>query len=289
MGVLRKNFKSSLAAFPDYNPHDRPPQGLLRMSAASTSKRARNGFVLRWVVRIGLPLLVLLAISIVGSWFTLTFGAVGGVELCPETFERRQFLYYEIPGSGWQVKKVLRHDVTGKTEEFLTANNHIPKKPKGTQEWHIVEGHRGRRNWKGDAQILVNYFDAQDSSGNPIWLEWSSSNPKLAAVLWPAISRLAIEELYIYVPEVIALAEGTKDADDATSFPAELNDQVAATFYEAALRCQQAGNHEAAVHYLDQAVSYVPSKAEYLKARAESHEALGKADRTKAEVTPSKP
>lgn len=253
------------------------------MSVPSTTTRKPRSRLARW----GLPVLVaalgVLAVAAVVAWVTVSFGSVYGVEFNPKTFHRRTFLYYEIPGTGWQVRKVERIDSTGKTEEFLQTNNHIPKKSQGQEVWHIVQAHRGRRSWDGDAHILVNYFDAKDGFNNPIWLEWSSANPKLASLLWPAVSQLAVDELYIYVPEVLALAEGLKDAQDAKTFPRELNDRLGQTYHAAAVRCQQADNHEAALDYLNQAIKYAPANSEYLKARAKSHEALGKADRTKAD------
>lgn len=247
------------------------------MSAPSSSTRKASGAGARWGLRVLVALLAVLGIAAVGTWMTLSFGSVYGVELNPETFQRRSFLYYEIPGLGWQVRKVERIDSTGKTEEFLQTNNHIPKKSKGEAVWHIVQAHRGSRSWDGDARILVNYFDAKDSYSNPVWLEWSSANPKLAGLLWPAVSQLAMDELYIYVPEVLTFAESAKDARDAKTFSTELNSRLGQAYHTAALRCQEAGNHEAAVEYLDQAVKLDPSNADYRQAQAKSREALGKA------------
>jgi hypothetical protein len=209
------------------------------MSAApSTTKRNPPSALKLWSLRILFFALGLLGIGLVGAWFTVAFGGVAGVELCPQTFERRAFTYYEIPLTGWQVSKVTRTNLTG------------------------------------DAQILTNYIDAEDSSGDSIWLKWTQANPKLAGVLWPAISQLAIDELYIYVPEVLALAEGTEDAKDQAGFSPQLNKRLGQAYHAAALRCQQADNHEAAVHYLDQALRYEPGQAEYVAARSTTSEAL---------------
>jgi len=245
------------------------------MSAApSTTKRNPPSALKLWSLRILFFALGLLGIGLVGAWFTVAFGGVAGVELCPQTFERRAFTYYEIPLTGWQVSKVTRTNRTGDMEEYLVNQKLLPKKPKGETIWHIVTATRGRRSWTGDAQILTNYIDAEDSSGDSIWLKWTQANPKLAGVLWPAISQLAIDELYIYVPEVLALAEGTEDAKDQAGFSPQLNKRLGQAYHAAALRCQQADNHEAAVHYLDQALRYEPGKAEYVAARSKSSEAL---------------
>ena len=259
------------------------------MSAAPTPTRKPQSAFARWALRLLFAFLGVLGVGAIGTWITISFGGVSGVELCPQTFERRAFVYYEVPLIGWKVSKVYRTDMTGKTEEYLATNKLVPKKPKGPVTWHIVQATRGRRSWAGDAQILVNYFEAEDSDEKPIWLEWSSANPKLAGVLWPAISQLAIDELYIYVPEVIALAEKAEDAKDAASFPKALKDRLGETYFAAAVRCQQAENHEAAVLYLDQALKYSPQKPEYLKAKKASQEAMGTDSAKSAQSTSAKP
>ncbi len=258
------------------------------MSAPAATTRKPSGPLARWSLRVLFGVLAVAGIGAIATWVTVAFGGVYGVEFNPETFHRRTFHYYEVPGLGWQVRKVERLDTTGKTEEFLQTNNHIPKKTKGTALWHIVQAHRGRRSWEGDAQILVNYFDAKDGFKNPIWLEWSSNNPKLAAVLWPAISQLAKDELYIYVPQLFELAEGSQDGQDQQTFPTELNSRLGKAYYEAAIRCQQVENHEAAIEYLQQALKYVPANADYQQALSKSKAALPQAGAASSPADASK-
>jgi len=256
------------------------------MSAAATTAKGKSpSAAARWGLRILIFLLGLFAIVAVGGWFTMTFGGVAGIELCPQTFERRSFAYYEIPLTGWQVTKNTRINMTGDMEEYLVTNKLLPKTPKGQAIWHIVQAGRGRRSWTGDAQILTNYFDAEDADGDSIWLEWTQTNPKLAGILWPAISQLAIDELYIYVPEVLSLAEGAEDAKDQATFSPELNKRLGEAYHAAALRCQEAQNHEAAVAYLNQALKYAPDNSEYVQARTKSQAAAGGGQ---SETSPSK-
>ena len=244
------------------------------MAVPSTSTRKPRSRATRWSLSILFAVLGVGALAAVGVWITLSFGGVSGIELCPQTFERRSFDYYEVPLVGWQVTKVTRITLTGDTEKHLVKNKLLPTSPGGKTTWHIVRAQRGRRSWTGDAGILVNYFEAEDSAGNPIWLEWTTANPQLAAVLWPAISQLAVDGLYVYVPEVIALAAPAQDAQDAGTFPAQLDQQLATAYHAAAMSCQKAGNHEAAVEYFDQALRYAPNNQEYRQARDASKTAL---------------
>jgi tetratricopeptide (TPR) repeat protein len=241
------------------------------MSSSNTAKAGR-GLITRWAIRILVPVAVLLVVGVAGTWVTWAFGAVSGVELCPETFERRSFVYYELPVIRRQVRKVRRYDMTGEAGAYLKDNKFLPSKPKGKQTWHIVHAQRGRQAWDGDAQILTNYLDAEDSDGQAVWVEWTTANPKLGSVLWPAISRLATEELYIYIPEAIELA---KSASDSTTFKQQVDAKLAETFYDAAMRCQKAGNHDAAIHYFDLALQLSPGNEKFSKARSESSNNAG--------------
>ena len=58
----------------------------------------------------------------------------------------------------------------------------------------------------GDAQILCRYLDVDGDGGIKLWLQWSQQHPAAARVLWPSVARVARQELYVFVPDLFALA-----------------------------------------------------------------------------------
>ena len=117
--------------------------------------------------------------------------------------------------------------------------------------WHIVVAARGRRPPRiGDADILVRYLEAQNHAGQPAWVEWSEQNPQLAQALWPAIGRLAQEELYVFVPDFFELARATTDP---VLLQKSLNENLAEHLFQLAKRLQQREEQAEAKHLLDEA------------------------------------
>lgn len=173
----------------------------------------------RWLPVAGWTVLGLLAAALLVFMATITFGAVHGVEFCPQTFERRSYSYYEIPLIHWQVTGELHEDVTGGTELSVTSKNYI-KPPSGEPDWHVLVGSLGTRGRRaGDAGILMHYLDATEVGSSLRWENWTEMHAEQAKVLWPAVQQLAIAERYVYVPDVFELAKSISD-------PAELKGAI---------------------------------------------------------------
>ena len=69
-------------------------------------------------------------------------------------------------------------------------------------------GSRGTKHLvNGDADILVRYLEAQDAEDYYVWVKWSEKNANLAKAFWPAVSRLAQEEQYVFIPDLFELAK----------------------------------------------------------------------------------
>jgi len=59
--------------------------------------------------------------------------------------------------------------------------------------------------------ILVNSIKVNDFLSNELaWERWSVDQPKLAAILWPAIQQIAIYHAYFVIPELLAEIERTE-------------------------------------------------------------------------------
>jgi len=200
---------------------------------------------------------------------TVTLGAVHGVEFCPQTFERRSYSFYELPVIGIQVTGVRREDLPTAAETFLATAKLLPTPAGKQRDWHIVVGSRGLRlARKGDANILLQYLEAREANQEHRWVKWSEDHPELAKIFWPAVQRLAIEELYVFVPDLFDL---TKLASDPAEFRKQVDRQLAARLAFVARRWLERGNQEAAKRLVGEVESLDPQNGELAGLR----EALG--------------
>jgi hypothetical protein len=169
----------------------------------------------RWVSIAGWSLLSILGTTLLVFVATITFGAVHGTEFCPQSFERRSYSYFELPVVRIQITGERHEDLTGDTEKTVTSKSYVTP-PGAKKDWHVLVGSRGTRLRKpGDAGILVQYLDATDVGANLRWENWTEEHDKLAKILWPAVQKLALHELYVYVPDVFDL---TKTIEDPAEF-----------------------------------------------------------------------
>ena len=185
------------------------------MSSAANPRSASRPWP-KWVPIAGWSLLGTLGTTLAVFIVTITFGAVHGIEFCPQTFERRSYSYYELPLIGLQVTGVRYEDLTGDTEKTVTSNNYVSAPAGGKKDWHVLVGSKGTRLRKpGDAGILMQYLDATDVGTNLRWQHWTEEHADLAKVLWAAVQELAIAERYVFVPDLFDLTKTISD-------PAEL-------------------------------------------------------------------
>jgi len=103
-------------------------------------------------------------------------------------------------------------------------------------------------------------------------VKWSEDNPKLAKVFWPAVQRLAENDLYIFIPDLFLLA---KQQSDTVKLQAALDKLVAEKLLFLARRLQAREEHGEAIKSLDEAAKLDPANKEVLKARDTSQAAAG--------------
>jgi hypothetical protein len=231
---------------------------LSRMSVATPAIRTstRRPWP-KWLKYTGWTLLGLVVAGLVVTFATVQFGGVHGVELNPHSFARRSYSFYEVPIIRWQVRGIRRDDVASVVVDFLEQQKYLPATKAAPDVWHIVVGTRGMRPpTLGDADILVRYLETTTAENNHQWVEWSEKNPKLAAPLWKAVSRLAQDELYIYIP---ALFEQAAAATDLVQFQKQLDTELSARLLDLGLRLQAAEEHAAAKKYLAEAAALDPA------------------------------
>lgn len=173
----------------------------------STPKSRRRGW--RW----GIVLLGLAGLSIIALFSIQVFGRVYGLEFSPHTFQRRYFHYYELPLLQIQITPIHRSDWTKSLELQLVSDGLVGSDNSPELRWDLDWAQPGARSLVlGDANILCEYLDSRDANGRLRWQEWTDRNPELAKSLWATVERLAIEKLYLLVPDVFALADRAADA-----------------------------------------------------------------------------
>jgi hypothetical protein len=217
----------------------------------------------RWFPLAGWSLLSILGGALLVFLATVTFGGVHGTEFCPQTFERRSYSYYELPLLHIQMTGERHQDLTGSTEKCITSNKFVAT-INGKRDWHVLVGSRGTRQRRpGDAGILLQYLDAEESSEVYRWVRWSEQHTELAKILWPAVQRLALRDMYVFMPDLFDLA---KQVDDTAKLQEQLDRYTAAKLLVLGQRLTQ-NKDAAAVKVLDEALALDPNNAEIKQAR----------------------
>lgn len=173
-------------------PHRRAPSG-------PTSRRRRLRI---WVVLIGTVVISVVLFGIIRSQ-----GYVRGEEFSPSHFQQRTFSFYEIPLLHLQITPIRRDGSTTETGRFLRQNGLIQRSSGNPTKWHPIWLQRGpMRKADHDARLLVEQLGIE-AGGDAYWREWSQDHPKHAQRLWPIIQRLAKQELYLFVPGLLEIAQ----------------------------------------------------------------------------------
>jgi hypothetical protein len=157
-----------------------------------------------------LPLLTTAGLTLLA---VLLFGVVSGEEFTADTFSRRTYQYVELPYLGIPLSPVGRHEWRSELEQLLTEQEYVAVSGP-PYRWDLVAAQRGGTLWReGDAWILCTYLDARDRYDSLYWLDWTRAHPALARIFWPQIARLARRELYLFMPELFALAQTATDPE----------------------------------------------------------------------------
>lgn len=198
-------------------------------------------------------------------------GRVSGTEFNPQSFDTRTFSFYEIPGLQIQLTPIQRTVSTPEVSRHLRNQGWIKvsrKKPSTT--WHTLNIARGSGNTAELASLLYDSIELFDYEQREFyWKRWSTTHRQQAAVLWPIVQKLANRELYIFIPELLALARAT-DPNEPPSVLANKLDQW--LIYQYAIMVddlRDAERQNLASELLEEALTDYPS-AELLLKRRES-------------------
>lgn len=242
---------------------------------ANNSGRSKRA---RWLYGILFGVLGTLGLALVIFFATCLFGFISGEEFSADSFSRRSFYYYQIPLIHIQVSAIDRSDETNALESYLRAKKYVPVKKTGEPRWDLVFASRAQIVIaQGDAAILCAYLDLEDK-GDLYWQKWTEEHPKVARILWPAVARVASQQLYIFTPDMLELA---KDAGDVNAFNRDLDRMLAQKYSDLASIQQQLGHHETAIELLDEAITYTPGDGGLVKRRDESQRAVGPLEKPK--------
>ena len=162
----------------------------------------------------------LLGLALISAVLFTLFSRVqkSGLEFCPETFETRNFSYRVYRFGRPLPSKIDREPPFALVGPPITK--HLPPPPTNPADksWHLVHGIAGQERQYEPATILVKYLEANNLTTTWRIERWSSEHNELAAVLWPAIERLAKNYLYFAVPQTIDFALDEPTATELQRF-----------------------------------------------------------------------
>lgn len=64
------------------------------------------------------------------------------------------------------------------------------------------------------AAILTQQLQLQNSGQNPFWDSWSNVHPDRAAILWPAVQELCMQNEYFLAGQLLENARGVRNVQE---------------------------------------------------------------------------
>jgi len=215
----------------------------------------------------------------------LLMPGISGEEFAPDSFRRRAFRFREIPLLHIQVSGIRRDRIDHELTQWIQAQKilKVEKDPR----WDLVDFRRyGGDQANGDAKILTTYLDSKNSSRDLIWLNWSKANVKRASMLWPRVSLVARQGLYLFIPDMMDAAQRSKTA---TELKTRLDKVLVSQYYQYSLRALERGELQVAALSLSEAIKIDPNDPELLKARGDILEKALTLAKAQAEDAKKKP
>ena len=180
-------------------------------------------------------------------------GRVHGVELCPTDFSMRRFTYYELPILKKQLTSVSHRDEFSSMSDFLIKDNYLTA-AKAPKTWHLVRDNQTPPDSEFcDARILVDYLNQMGPTYGLVWAAWSDEQNLHAQVLWPLVSQLAEDELYVDIPRFF---EFSRRPGESGEFTTRLHEMAAEVYLRRGKELQQVEDHARAGEYFQRAIKY---------------------------------
>lgn len=223
---------------------------------------------------LGFPVVGAIMLLATVLYSTVQFGVVEGTEFSPQSFQRRQFSYLEIPLVRIQVTPISHTDITSAFEKHL-AQQILKRNAAASARWDLIRATNGNTVAAvGDAQILCNYLDATNNGGNAEWFDWTKKHPQASQVIWPAVARLAELELYVLVPELLTLTRAEYEIEELRE---QVGDLLAERCLALAVSQQKLGRHRLAIELFDEVLEHQPDHEQARVGRDQSQRALKEA------------
>lgn len=196
---------------------------------SNTNGKSKGPRYVLWTI--GLIITVLCALLIL---YSMSYRS--GTEFCPQTFAMRGFDYRKMPITGWVVRGIEYRDHGNFVGDTLLADKWITAPPE--RRWDLVSE---RSSWRGsitndqcDAQFLVSAlqkyeFDKATKTNKNKWIIWSEKHPNCAKEFWPLVAKLARNQMYLALPDLMQFARDIADEKDVDGFKTKFEDKAAQT------------------------------------------------------------
>ena len=247
------------------------------MSSPESSSRSTT---LMWVV--GILALIVLPIIVI---YLFVGGQIFGEEFSPDDFSRRQFSYNVMPLFKVTLRGIQHQNSTSAFEQSLVTGGWITVPPE-TKRWHLIYD-SGPQNDSPDfdASILTSLLNESTTDGANFWQTWNDTHPKLGKILWPAVAKLARNNLYWATPDILQAAKNVT-GDDDPHFKPLLDKQVAAAFADQADILHMAGDHSKAIEFYTIAIETLATRDAFL-GRSQCFAELGETEKSQQDVAAS--
>jgi hypothetical protein len=153
--------------------------------------------------------IVLVLFVLFGSPFFMANVWIHGEEFCPQLFQKRNFHYWRLPGTKFRISSTTLSPAVSPCSKSILQTLVTA----GATDWQVSKVGYGSVVRDLGPQILIDYLEAKDANGANIWDAWSFRNSQQAAVLWPIVQQVAIQEMYHCVPDLLRTANGELDVN----------------------------------------------------------------------------
>ncbi|MEZ6134527.1 MAG: hypothetical protein R3C53_06430 [Pirellulaceae bacterium] len=187
----------------------------------------------QWWKSFRFPAIVIaIIVTVAGSLMYAQNTLVSGTELNAANWELRNFHFRRDPLTNWQITSI-RYSAARRSGAWISQND-VTSVPDPVIAGYLNSANRSADRWDlvrfvdsstslGRAAILVELMDLQSSQlSSDYWVQWSTKEPKKAAVFWPAAHGLVASEQYTKLPDLFEIAIYEPDQDEFVAAVAAL-------------------------------------------------------------------
>lgn len=226
------------------------------------TNRSLSGRITRRFIIFGLVMLSLLIGGLVCLPMLMFGGQHYGMEFSPDDFSRRSYEYRILPFFNTTISGIKYSPVKGGIGSKLVGDKLITPLQGTNKTWHLLYG-SGYRSGNEiardcDARLLADCLDKTDEDGN-IWSKWNTKFPGCAKVFWPIVAKMARDEMYLKLPDLMEFAMQCVK-DDPVTFTKHLNETASKAYLELGQLDIELNQPERAKYRLKISDEIVPNK-----------------------------